>query len=56
MLRQFQEEIKKLREQVAKNMGGVEGQMIEHIIEEEDPEEMEEKLRIETENMKRKFE
>lgn len=33
LLRQFQEEIKKLREQVAKNMGGVEGQMIEHIIE-----------------------
>ena len=46
LLRQFQEEIKKLREQVAKNMPGEGGEMIEHIIEEEDPEDMEEKLRI----------
>lgn len=39
LLRQFQEEIKKLREQVAKNMGGVGGgEIIEHFIEEEDPE------------------
>ena len=56
LLRQFQEEIKKLRQQVAKNMPvGEGGQVIEHIVEEEYAEQMEEKLRIETQNMKKKF-
>jgi hypothetical protein len=41
LLRQFQEEIKRLREQVAKNMTGEDGKIIEHVIEEEDPEDME---------------
>lgn len=36
LLRQFQEEIKKLREQVAKNMGGGAPGTIERIIEEDD--------------------
>ena len=55
LLRKFQEEIKVLRQQLAKNITGEGGQIIEHVIEEEDPEEMEEKLRQETEKMKRKF-
>ena len=48
LLRKFQEEIKILREQLAKNITGEGGQIIEQVIEEEDPEEMEEKLRAET--------
>lgn len=58
LLRQFQEEIKKLRDQVAKNIGGVVGEngVVERIIEEEDVEEYEEKLMLEQENMKKKFE
>jgi kinesin family protein 3/17 len=32
LLRQFQEEIKKLREQVAKNMTGEDGKVIEYVI------------------------
>lgn len=49
LLRQFQEEIKKLREQVAKNLGGAIGPSgtVERIIEEEDVEEFEEKLMLE---------
>jgi hypothetical protein len=56
LLRKFQEEIKVLRDQLAKNYTGEGGQIIEHVIEEDEPEEMEEKLRVETEKMKRKFE
>ncbi len=37
-------------------MTGEGGKIIEHVIEEEDPEDMEEKLRIETESIKKKFE
>ena len=48
LLRKFQEEIKILREQLAKNSTGEGGQIIEQVIEEEDPEEMQEKLRAET--------
>ena len=33
LLRQFQEEIKRLRDQVAKNMTGEDGKIIEHVIE-----------------------
>ena len=55
LLRKFQEEIKILREQLAKNITGEGGQIIEQVIEEEDPEEMEEKLRAETQKMKKKF-
>ena len=58
LLRQFQEEIKRLRQQVAKNMGGVIGSSghVERIIEEEDVEEFEEKLLQEQESMRKKFE
>jgi len=37
-------------------MTGEGGQIIEHVIEEEDVDDMEEKLRLETDNMKKKFE
>ncbi len=56
LLRQFQEEIKRLREQVALSMGGQPGMVIEKIIEEEDVEEFEEKFRSEQEAIKKKFE
>jgi hypothetical protein len=38
LLRQFQEEIKRLREQVAQSLGGQPGAVNEKIIEEEDVE------------------
>ena len=46
-----------MREQVAKNMGGVIGisGQVERIIEEEDVEEFEEKLLQEQESMRKKF-
>ena len=39
LLRQFQEEIKKLKDQVAKSMTGQGGQIIQHVIQEQDVEE-----------------
>lgn len=58
LLRQFQQEIKRLREQVAKNLGGAVGAggTIQRVIEEEDVEEFEQKLLAEQETMKKKFE
>lgn len=38
LLRQFQEEIKRLRQQVANSLGGQGGMVVERVIEEEDVE------------------
>lgn len=57
LLRHFQEEIKKLREQVAKNIGGEHGEFVVEgeIGSDQDVEEFEEKIRVQKEKLKKKF-